>query len=437
MPKIVLPVSRIEGHAQVVIEVHAGRVVSARFKATEYRGFEHFVKGVAPEQMVVIVPRICGVCSTAHHLASVKALEMAFGVIPPPLALSIRELLMLGQMIQNQATSLFLFTMPDRLGLSSILEAAGEAGSAEQLSSLAQRALQVRNAGTKLIDTAGGQFIHPVKAVIGGVIGGIEAKLAETMHGTLMKALPMACELFDYYIEKSVALKEQLGTWGDDTPTHYIAAVSEYRPDYTGDSIRIMGPDGRILATFPASGYLNHIQFEDSEYSYSGKSSYGGKVFRANSLARINFADYMGTPLADRYLEQFRESFERPAHAILLFDITRGIELVYALERAIEILRQPLDNDETMVGYRTRDSEGYGLVEAPRGPLIHHYRITNGIISEAKFILPTVHNMMAIEQALRNSVERYIDSDRIDMEIERAVGRVVRAFDPCIACATH
>jgi F420-non-reducing hydrogenase large subunit len=120
MTTLTFPLSRIEGHAQVVIEIHGSEVISAHFKAMELRGFENLVQGTPAEQMPVIVPRICGVCSTAHHVAAVKALEDAFQVTPPPLAVEIRELLLLGQLIQNQATSLFVFTLHDLLGLTSI-----------------------------------------------------------------------------------------------------------------------------------------------------------------------------------------------------------------------------------------------------------------------------------------------------------------------------
>jgi F420-non-reducing hydrogenase large subunit len=179
------------------------------------------------------------------------------------------------------------------------------------------------------------------------------------------------------------------------------------------------------------------LTYEDTDYSYAGKTSFRGEVLRANSLARINMASSMGTPLADEYLARFREAFGQPAHAILLFDLARGIELVYSLERALEILSEPLDREETEVGYTPRDGEGFGLVEAPRGPLIHHYVIEQGKIARAEFIIPTVHNVMAIERALRVAAERYITADQVNLELERAVGRVVRAFDPCIACATH
>ncbi len=442
MTTLTFPLSRIEGHAQVVIEVRGGQVVSARFQSTEFRGFEYFVQGAPAEQMPVIVPRVCGVCSTAHHVASVKTLEDAYGVTPPPLALKIRELLLLGQIVQNQATSLFIFTLPDRLDVDSLFELVTDrdderARDSGRLDRLATRALQVRKAGTDLIALAGGQFIHPVKAVVGGVTSGISAPAAEAMRAEIQVALPFACELFDEYWVASLALSARLGTWGDDAPACYITAVGERCPNYYGDVLRVMGLDGEMVDRFAAREFREHLVYKETEYSYAGQTSYLGEVLRANSLARINMARSMGTPLADRYLAQFRTAFGQPAHAILLFDLARGIELVYALERALEILAAPLDDEDTDVPYTPRDGDGYGLVEAPRGPLIHHYAIRGGLIERAELIIPTVHNMRAIERALHVAAERYIKEGQVNLELERAVGRVVRAFDPCIACATH
>lgn len=437
MTTLTFPLSRIEGHARVVIETRDGEVTLAHFQAMELRGFEHFVKGTPAEQMPVIVPRICGVCSTAHHVAAVKALEDAYGVTPPPLALRIRELLLLGQLIQNQATSVFVFTMPDRLGLTSIFEHAQDGHSEEIRAKIAGRALKVRKAGTDLITLAGGQFIHPVKAVVGGVTSVIDSEAAAVMRAQLEEALPMACDLFDSYWESSLAMRDRIGTWGDDAPAHYIAAVDECRPNYDGDLIRMMGPEGNMVDRFPAREFRDYLTLEETDYSYADCTSYKGEVIRANSLARVNMAEQMGTPRADQYLAYFRESFGRPAHAILLFDLARGIELVYGLERAIEILAESLDGEDADVPYMPRDGDGYGLVEAPRGPLIHHYHIEKGLITQAEFIIPTMHNVLAIERALRVAAERYIDVEKVDMELERAVGRVVRAFDPCLACATH
>jgi F420-non-reducing hydrogenase large subunit len=434
MATLVFPLSRIEGHARVIIEVQDGQAVAARLEATEFRGFEYFVRGVPAEQMPVIAPRICGVCSTAHHVAAVKALEDAYGVTPPPLARTLRELLLLGQLIQNQATSLFIFTMPDRLGLTSIFQNATGGNASDHVGA---RALRVRKAGTDLISLAGGQFIHPIKAVVGGVTSGIAPVDAEKMHVELSEALPVACALFDHYWETSLALRERIGTWGDDEPTHYIAATTGECPNYDADSIRVMCPTGEVCAEFPARESHSQLTAADTQYSYAGQTTYQGHIVRANSLGRINLASRLGTHRADEYLKRFQEAFGRPAHAILLYDLCRGIELVYGLERALEILSQSLDYEDTDVPYTPRDGDGWGLVEAPRGPLVHHYRIEGGRISQAEFVIPTVHNSLAMERALLVAARRYINSERMNWELEHAVGRVVRAFDPCIACATH
>jgi F420-non-reducing hydrogenase large subunit len=442
MTTLTFPLSRIEGHARVVIEVQDGEVISASFQATELRGFGYFVQGTPAEQMPVIVPRICGVCSTAHHVAAVKTLEDIYGVRPPPLARQIRELLLLGQLIQNQATSLFFFTMPDRLNVSSIFQLSEDEQHSVEKADIAGRALQVRKAGTDLITLAGGQFIHPVKAVVGGITSGISSSAAVALKVELEKALPLACELFSAYWESSLALRDRIGTWGDDEPAFYITSTADIEPRYDTDVIRVMGPDGGVHESFSPHDFRSYLRYEDNEYSYAGQTSFRGNVLRANSLARINMTSFLGTECADEYLTRFQREFGQPAHAILLYDLCRGIELVHAIERAIQILSGPLDGEagtqrHSAVPHEPRDGEGYGLVEAPRGPLIHHYTIERGLVTQAEFIIPTVHNVLAIERALKVAARRYIAPDHINMELEKAIGRVVRAFDPCIACATH
>ena len=437
MATLTFPLSRIEGHAQVVIEVHNGEVASAHFQATEFRGFQHFVRGVPAEEMVVIVPRICGVCSTAHHVAAVKALEDAFGVKPPPLAEMIRELLLLGQMIQNQATSLFLFTMPDRLGTDSLFQDAAGADEAHKAARITRHALEVRKAGTDLIKAAGGQFVHPVKAVVGGVTSGMDDETIAGVRQEILKALPLASELIEYYFQKSEELRGRVGTWGDNEPACFLAAVEDTLPDYSGGDLRVMGLDGRIAAEFAGRDYRSYLTHEETDYSYAGRTSFQGQVIQANSLARINMAEKLGTPLADKHLEDFRRAYGRPAYGIYLYDLARGIELVYSLERALEVLAWLPTGGDTQVAYDIRDGQGYGVVEAPRGPLIHYYDIKDGVIAEAEFVIPTVHNVRAMERALRIEGQRHINGGSIDLELENAVGRVVRAFDPCIACATH
>ncbi|MCJ7696550.1 MAG: nickel-dependent hydrogenase large subunit, partial [Anaerolineaceae bacterium] len=334
-------------------------------------------------------------------------------------------------------TSLFIFTMPDRVNADSLFHMDESEATKERQFTIAQRALKVRKIGTDLIIVAGGQFIHPIKAVIGGVTSGITREIAEPMLKDLKEMLPMACELVDEYWEMSIAMRERIGTWGDDAPTYYLASTEATRPRFNSSRLRVMGPEGSERASFAPSQYQTYLDFEDMDYSYAGQTSYQGEIMRANSLARANLTASMGTPLADEFLSRLTHTFGKPAHAILLFDLCRGIELVYAMERAIEMLSEDMDYMDTDVPYKPRDGVGYGLVEAPRGPLIHRYVIENGKIAEAEFIIPTVHNMLAIERALKVAGRRYLTKDSINMELEKAVGRVVRAFDPCIACATQ
>jgi len=434
---LVFPLSRIEGHARVMIEAEAGNVLTAQFQAVELRGFRHFVRGTPAEQMPVIVPRICGVCSTAHHVASVKALEDIYGVVPPPLACDIREVLLLGQLIQNQATALFIFTMPDWVDVGSLFQMDETGANKERQFSIAQRALKVRKTGTDLITLAGGQFIHPIKAHIGGVTGGITREAADPMLKQLQEMLPVACELFDEYWEMSMAWHERIGTWGDDEPSYYLSSTEATKPRFNSNRLRVLGPEGSERAAFLPSQFETYLEFEETEYSYAGRTSYQGQIMKANSLARINLTASMGTPRADGYLQRFTHTFGKPAHPILLFDLCRGIELVYAMEHAIEMLAEDLNYMDPDVGYTPCDGIGYGLVEAPRGPLIHRYVVEKGLIADAQFIIPTVHNIRAIERALKVAGERYISPTSINLELEKAVGRVVRAFDPCIACATQ
>jgi coenzyme F420-reducing hydrogenase alpha subunit len=254
------------------------------------------------------------------------------------------------------------------------------------------------------------------------------------MH--VLSTLPLARELFERYWELFVGLKDRINTLGDDTPTYYLAAVEKHHA-YYGGRLRVQAPDGHEEAAFDTCDYQQYLTEIPMETSYSNGTLYRGQIMRANSLARLNMLPELGTPVADAYMRRFHEEWGHPAHAILLFDLARGIELVYGLERAIEILGEDLASGPLRVRYRTVDGEGCGLVEAPRGPLIHRYVVRDGLVEGAKFVIPTEHNILAIERALEVVARRYIHETGIDAELERAVGRVVRAFDPCIACATH
>ncbi len=234
----------------------------------------------------------------------------------------------------------------------------------------------------------------------------------------------------------SMEMVDRIGTWGDDEPTCYLTSTEADNFRLNSNRLRVMCNEGRECHTFAPQKYESYLNIEERDYSYAGTSSFQGHIMRANSLARINLTNSFGTPKADAYLKRFGEAYGKPAHAILFFALCRGIELVYALEKAKQMLETDLQHGEAMVRYAPRDGIGFGLVEAPRGPLIHRYEVENGLIKKADFIIPTVHNMLAIRRALMVAAKRYVSPEGISNELSRAVGRVVRAFDPCIACAT-
>ena len=265
MTTITYPLSRIEGHARVVIDVYDNEVFRADFQAMEMRGFSYYVKGIPAEQITVIVPRICGVCSTAHQVASVKALEDVFGITPPPLANDIREVLLLGQLIQNQATSLFIFTMPDRTNSNSLFELSRNEAERAKEFSLAQMALRIRKIGTDLISLAGGQFIHPIKTVIGGVTSGIPREKADQMIDTINDLLPVACEMVDIYWELSMEMGDRIGSWGDDEPTHYLASTEANDYHLNSKRLRVMRPDGTEAQSFDPHEFESYLQIAVNE----------------------------------------------------------------------------------------------------------------------------------------------------------------------------
>lgn len=436
MTTIHFPMSRIEGHAKVVVDMEDGQVRSARFRAMEYRGFEQFLQGMPAEQMPVVVPRICGVCSTAHHVAAVQALEDAYGVTPPPLAEKIRHLLMVGQLIQNQATSLFFFTLPDKLETSSIfqIKAADDQGA---LANITHKAMAVRKMGTQLMALAGGQCIHPVKAVIGGITSGIHQAAASQLRQQIRATIPLACQLFDEYWLLTKQMAANTAAWEHNEPFYFMAAVDKADPTRSVNTMTLRAHDDSDIIELKASECRQKLEFQQVPDSYAPQTSVRGLPIRANSLARVNMTEAMGTPLADQYLDRFHQEFGRQAHDIILFDLCRGIELINGLERAEQLLAEDLQNGEVAVPFSPCDGRGYGMIEAPRGPLIHHYQVEEGNIAKAEFIIPTVHNTFAIEKALTSLARHHTRDNKLDLEVEQAIGWVVRAFDPCIACATH
>lgn len=432
MTKIVIdPLTRVEGHSRVTIQVESGRVVDAKFNAIEVRGFENFVKGSDANSMPHVVSRICGVCSTAHHIAAVRALEDAYGVLPPKRAIDVRELMLLGQTIESHAMSLFFLAMPDfyekKASVFAMMDVDPE---------ITKRAVIVRKAGTEIIAKAGKRGIHPTNAVAGGVFQVFDRAAADYLKETANAAIAAACTLldsaWDTFLEKRMQVKGAAAS-----PTYYITAMSKERSFYA-EEIRIVDPAGSVERIFSPDQTPDILTIDPREESFASIIHYDGRPIRTNSLARMNSFGSYGTPLADGYAERFKADWGYPAHSTLLFDICRGIEIVFALERSLELIERCLEPGSLITSFKIpKEGTGIGLVEAPRGMLYHEYHIENGLIESARFYIPTQHNLYSLEQAITDEAQAHVYPDRVSMSLENEVEKVIRAFDLCVSCATH
>ncbi|MCL5292575.1 MAG: Ni/Fe hydrogenase subunit alpha [Actinobacteria bacterium] len=428
---VIDPLTRVEGHSRVTIYVQEGRVIDVKFNAIELRGFETFVRGADANTMPHVVSRICGVCSTAHHLASVKALENAYDVNPPKRAMRVRELMMLGQTIESHAMSLFFLALPDfYYKKASIFELM------DVDPALTREAVLVRKAGSEIIARAGRRGIHPTNATAGGVYQVIDRATADYLKELTAKAVRAAGNLLDRTWDIFLERRDEILSTAAE-PTYYITALDPVRSFY-GDHVLVIRPDGEVELRSAPWEIPTYLTVDPREESFAPIIHYGGQPIRTNSLARINAFSGFGTPIADSYVERLKKDWGLPVHATLLFDICRGVEIIFSLERARELAERCLEPGPLIVKFKKpKEGTGIGLVEAPRGVLYHEYHIEKGVIENARFFIPTQHNLFALERAIAQEAQAHVSPDRMDMKLEAEVERVIRAFDICVSCATH
>ncbi|MDK9699976.1 MAG: Ni/Fe hydrogenase subunit alpha [bacterium] len=442
---VIDPVTRIEGHAKVFLDVgDDGKLIDGGLVVNELRGFERILVGVEADRVPLITARICGVCPSAHHLAASKALDAAAGVVPPPAAVLLRELLFMGHMIHSHVLSLFVLSGPDLvLGLDSNPATRNIVGVVKAVPEIAKKALQLRTIGQRINEMIGGRGIHPVTSVAGG----ISFKLDQEKHATLVnwtdEALSLACELlpiikslFRKLLEANPAI---LATW--TFPTWYMGTVKNGKLSYCDGNLRIIDENGNIKREFSALEYSDFIVESALDWSYMKpvyfKNGEISQSYRVGTLARINCADSFDTPLAEHELTEFRAEFGRPAHCSVMQIFARAIELIYSCENAKRIVANPAIWGETRVPVKFRGSRGVGHVEAPRGTLIHDYEIDeDGIVRSANLIVATQQNYSAINRGIMQAASSHVIGKN-DKEALNAVEFSIRCFDPCLSCATH
>ena len=449
----IYPVTRIEGHAKVTINLDdSGNVADTFVNVVELRGFEKFCIGRPVEELPRIVTSICGVCPWHHHLASAKANDAVFGVTPPPTGTKLRDLCQSIAFCSDKILHFFFLAGPDFvMGPEADYSVRNVLGIVQSNPELGKKVVRARHIGTQMLGIASGKAIHPVTAVPGGFSKPLTEKEREEL-------LPMANELLDFakfaigFAKESIFPKyfETIETLGVIETGFLGTVIDDGSLNVYGGKLRLMRPDG-TYDEFTCDQYTEYIGEHIENWTYM-KFPYAKKwgnfsmdldspsaIYRTNALARINVCDKMATPLAQVELEEFRDKFGRPAQETLLYNYARLIELVYNAEHTIELLNDPnITGKETRVPVKPRAGRGIGCVEAPRGTLIHDYETDeDGLITNVNLIVGTTHNNAPINMSVKQAAKTLIKNGSYDQGILNKVEMAIRAYDPCLSCGTH
>ena len=453
------PITRLEGHGKIDIFLDdAGQVERAYFQVPELRGFEKFAEGRPAEDMPQITSRICGVCPTAHHMAATKALDDLYQVDPPPAAKKIRELFYNTFMAEDHALHFYFLGGPDLLvgpnapaAKRNVLGVVAKVGL-----ETGKKVIGFRRKLRDLMALVGGKAIHPVLGLPGGVAKRITKEDQEQFRQVAGEAVDFCrftLDLFDQVVLKNSDYVNLIVSDTYTHRTHYMGTVDERnRVNFYDGKLRVVSPEGKELLKFPPKQYLDYVAEHVEPWSYmkfcylkpiGWKGFVDGAesgVYTVAPLARLNVSDGMPTPLAQPAYEQFFATLGgKPVHHTLALHWARVIEMLCAAERMKELAEDPELTDPNVRKLPTATpKEGVGVIEAPRGTLIHHYQTDEkGLIRKANLIVATQHNAARMAMSVEKAAKGFVTSDNISDGVLNMVEMAFRAYDPCLGCATH
>jgi len=453
------PITRLEGHGKIDVFLdEAGKDERAYFQVPELRGFEKFVQGRPAEDMPQITSRICGVCPTAHHMAATKALDDLYHVDPPPAAKKIRELVYSAFITEDHALHFYFLGGPDFV-------VGPEAPAAERnvLGVIAKvgvdvgrKVIAMRRRLRELITLAGGKVIHPVFGLPGGVAKHFTADMQKQFQEVAAEAVDFAQFTLQLFEDVILENSDYVSLILSDLYTHrtyYMGMVdANNHVNFYDGSIRVVTPNGGEWKKFRPPEYLDNIAEHVEPWSYvkfcylkpvGWKGFIEGMdsgIYSVAPLARLNVADGMATPLAQQAYAAFCSTLGgKPVHHTLANHWARVVELLYAAERMKELADDPQITDPTVRTLPTeKPTEGVGIVEAPRGTLIHHYWTDGrGVIEKANLIVATQGNAARIAMSVEKAAKGLISGANVPEGVLNKVEMAFRAYDPCHGCATH
>jgi len=447
------PVTRIEGHSKITIQLDdAGEVQDAQFHVTQFRGFEKFCEGRPFSEMPALTGRTCGICPVSHLIASAKACDALLAVEIPPTAANLRRIMNLAQIVQSHALSFFHLSSPDLLfGMDAHPDKRNIVGVMELRPSLAADGIALRKFGQEIIALLGSKRIHPGWVVPGGVSAPLEVEQRDKMLKMIPDALAIAQRTVNWFKDVLEQFRDEIRTFGN-FPSMFMALVTPQGPgehnamlDHYDGKLRFVDASGNVVADqIDPAKYNDYIaeaveSFTYLKSPYYKSLGYPDGIYRVGPLARLNVIDRCGTPLADKEWTEFRALRRGVILSSFHQHYARLVELIYGIERIEQLLLDPniLDTNVRAIAKPSR-SEGIGVSEAPRGTLMHHYKIDkNGLITWVNMIIATGHNNLAMNQSVKQVAQHFVKADKLQEGMLNRVEAVIRSYDPCLSCSTH
>ncbi|OHC63283.1 MAG: NADP oxidoreductase [Rhodocyclales bacterium GWA2_65_20] len=441
------PVSRVEGHGKVTILLDDdNKVRQVRLHIVEFRGFERFIQGRPYWEVPVMVQRLCGICPVSHHLAASKALDMIVGAKLTPTAEKLRRLMHYGQILQSHALHFFHLASPDLLfGFGSDVAARNIVGVVAALPEVAKKGVLLRKYGQEVIRHTAGKRVHGTGSVPGGVNKALTIEERDLLLKDIYQMVAWSREavaIIRGLFEQNLAEYNAFGRF--DAHGMSLVAASGAMDLYHG-GLRARTADGKTLFDhFDYSRYWDVVAEDVKPWSYMKfpfLKSLGADAgwYRVGPLTRVANCDFIPTPLAEHERKEFL-AFDggHPAGATLGYHWARMIELLHAAESIKDLLHDEDITGTDLMDQGKRADRGVGVIEAPRGTLIHHYRVNeDDQVIRANLIVSTTHNNQAMNEAIRQVAKQYLDGREVTEGLLNHIEVAIRCFDPCLSCATH
>jgi NAD-reducing hydrogenase large subunit len=441
------PVTRLEGHGKITIQLNdQGEVENAHFHVTQVRGFEKFSEGRPFYEMPSLMARICGICPISHLLASAKACEAIMSVRIPHTAAQLRRMLNLAQMVQSHALSFFYLSSPDLLlGMESDPRTRNIFGVVGANPELGRAGVGLRRFGQHIIELLANKRIHPGWVVPGGVTEPLAPAKRDEILAMLPEAHANLSMALAAYKQIASSFKPEVEVFAN-FPSNYLGMINENEGiELTDGELRLIDPKGNTIEDgISASRYTEVIGEAVENYSYTKFAyykplGYPEGTYRVGPLARLNIVKSMGTPLADKELAEFKQLADGPVESSFYYHHARLVEMLYGLEKIEELLSDPLILDKHVRATAgVNRLEGAGVAEAPRGTLMHNYKVDeNGKIVWANLVIATGQNNTAMNEGVLQAAKHYVKDGKFTEGVLNRIEAVIRTFDPCLSCSTH